>query len=162
MTHNCNNCKFHDVEYEWDYELDDEIEIESCRKGHGSFLRSPFKCPHFEKYEPEPYVEKFTECDKCEYVKSCESNGYVLNCTTSMDSQEHYIKGRNANCRKEKETLENKKLSEIIEIIEYMNFLQPSGSKKLLQKAIEKFGDITYAEFIENKISEMGAVEFWL
>ncbi len=32
MAHNCENCKFHDVDYEWDDELEDEIEIEVCEK----------------------------------------------------------------------------------------------------------------------------------
>ncbi len=155
MAHNCESCKFHDVDYEWDDELEDEIEVKVCRKGHRLFLRLPFKCHYFEKYEPKPYVEKFTECDRCEYVKQCESDGYIINCTSIMDNFEHFIRGRNAYCRKEGGAFEDKKLSEIIEMAKKSNDSQLKNDGELLQKAIERFGDITYKEFIKDKLYKM-------
>lgn len=155
MSYNCKNCKFHDVNYEWDDVLEDEVEIKVCRKEHRLFLHMPFKCPYFEKYIPKPYVEQFTKCDKCAHVKQCENDGHVINCTSKMDNYEHFIRGRNAYCRKENEPFEYKKLSEIIEIVEQSNDTKLKGGKEILQKAIERFGDITYIEFIKDKAYEM-------
>jgi len=155
MAHNCKNCKFYDVNYKWNEKSDCENEIAACQKRHRLFFRLPFKCPYFERHEPKPYVEQFTECDKCEYVKQCESEGCVINYTSRMDNFEHYMRGRNAYCRKLSEPFENKRLSEIIEIAKKSNDTQLNGSKEFLQKAVERFGDITYKEFIKGKLYKM-------
>ncbi len=156
MAHNCENCKFHYVDYERDDELEDEVKIETCEKGHELPCENDFDCPDFKEYKPKPYVEKFTECDRCEHVKQCESDGYVINCTNRMDNFEHFIRGRNAYCRKERGLLfEDKKLSEIIEIVDNSNDPELKGGKKFLQEAIERFGDIAYREFIKEIAFEM-------
>lgn len=30
----CENCKYYDVDYEWDDDYEEEIEVDVCRKGH--------------------------------------------------------------------------------------------------------------------------------
>lgn len=155
MACNCENCKFYDVDCEWDDKSDCEDEIAFCLKRHRLLLYLPFKCPYFEGCEPKPYVEQFTECDKCEYVKQCESEGHVINCARRMDSFEHFVRGRNAYCRKVSEPFEDKRLSEIIDMVEDSNNMQLKDGKELLQTAIEKFGDITYKEFMKDKTLEL-------
>ena len=49
----------------------------------------------------EPYVEKDTKCDKCQYLQECIENGYVLNCMTFMDEREHYIVGLGSHCKQD-------------------------------------------------------------
>ncbi len=155
MARNCENCKFRDEYYSYDKKIGDETKIPFCQKRHRLFLRLPLKCPYFEKYIPKPYVEEFTECDKCEYVKQCENDGYVINCTNSMDNFQHFIRGRNAYCRKENKTFEDKKLSEIVEMAKKSNDAQLKNNEEFLQKAIERFEDITYKEFIKEKLYKM-------
>lgn len=99
-VHNCKDCKFYDIDYEWDNETWDEVEIEKCQKSHELPLKDDFDCPDFEKYNPKPYVEKFTECDKCEYLEQCKSEGNVLNNTCVADNFAHYVYGLGAYCRK--------------------------------------------------------------
>ena len=41
-----------------------------------------------EKYVP--YVEKDTECDKCEYLSECIHNEHI-DCTTSQDTRSHVL-----------------------------------------------------------------------
>lgn len=75
----CDECweKF----FNWmnDYKLDEEIE---------------------EEVESKPYVEKDTECDKCEYLNLmlCEN---CMESTHTMDSRRHYIRSRGGRCLKE-------------------------------------------------------------
>lgn len=146
MALNCENCKYHNISYEWDDSMGDEAESECCSKGHNFFLKFPIRCPHFKKYIPKPYVEKDTECDKCQYVQWCAENGYVINSTTGFDTREHFIHGRSCKCRKEDELLGGRKLSELLSVI---------GNSEIIQKAIEKFGDITYEELMNEKIYEL-------
>lgn len=56
----------------------------------------------FKRKEPEykPYIERDTECDKCDFLKHCEKSGEVIRCTTSYDEREHFIRGMGAYCRK--------------------------------------------------------------
>lgn len=152
MTHNCENCKFYDVDYEWDDELEDEVEIETCEKGHELPCEKDFDCPDFKEYKSKPYKEKFSECDYCQYVSTC---GNVIESTTKYDKQRHFVRGIGGYCRKESGALEDKKLSEIIEMADNSNDPQLKSGKELLQKAIERFGDITYKEFIKEKVFEM-------
>ena len=49
----------------------------------------------------EPYVEKDTKCDKCQYLQECIENGHVLNCMTFMDEREHYIVGLGSHCKQD-------------------------------------------------------------
>lgn len=154
MAHNCENCKFYDAGYEWNDESEDEVEIEVCQKGHRFLLHLPFKCPYFKEYEPEPYVEQFTECDKCEYLTECKKEGRLIDCTRWMDNFEHFTSGVNAYCRRRIEPFKDKKLSEMIKMLEKNDPKLRSG-KEFLQKAIELFGDITYKEFDEDKKYKM-------
>ena len=50
------------------------------------------------KYKP--YIERYTECDKCELLEQCKDDEYVVNCTIFDDSREHYIRGLGSNCKK--------------------------------------------------------------
>lgn len=43
--------------------------------------------------EVEPYVEKDTKCDKCEYLQECIAEGKVIDCRNFEDTRSHYIKG---------------------------------------------------------------------
>ena len=100
MTVNCENCIYYDVDYEYDDDCDEEIEICICRKGHEIDFGLKNICPDFKEYKPIQYIEQDTKCDKCEYLSECEENGYVLNCTIEMDNRQHFIPGRGANCKK--------------------------------------------------------------
>lgn len=96
----CENCKYYDVDYEWDDDYEEEIEIDVCRKGHEIDFVLKNICPDFKKYKPRRYVEKDTKCDNCEFFPECKENGYVLNCTIEMDNRQHFIPGMGANCKK--------------------------------------------------------------
>ena len=91
----------------------------------------------------EPYVETYTECDKCYKRQECIAKGYLINCTTSDDMSQHYIKGRNCICVKGCEEFLEMKLSEILEIAETEDL------KAFIRKAIDQLGDITYREFYQ-------------
>lgn len=49
----------------------------------------------------EPYVEKDTKCDKCQYLQECIENGYVLNCSRTLDERNHYIVGLGSHCKQD-------------------------------------------------------------
>ena len=98
----------------------------------------------------EHYTEKDTECDKCYKLNECIKNGYVVNCTYSLDTREHYIKGRGCLCVKGCEEFLEMKLSEIL------NVADTAEMKEFIKKAIEQLGDMTYREFYqEGKFLEM-------
>ena len=103
------------------------------------------------KIEPaESYVEKDTECDKCYKLNQCIKNGYVVNSTYSLDTREHYIKGRGCVCVKGCEEFLEMKLSEILKIAD------TEEMKQFIRKAIEQLGDMTYRDFYqEGKFLEM-------
>lgn len=96
----CYDCKFYDVDYEYDDEDENEYEVGSCEAGHNEYLDSDEDCPYFKKYRQRKYVEKDTDCDKCEFLEQCKNDGYVINCTSFEDSREHYMRGLGSNCRK--------------------------------------------------------------
>lgn len=87
MAKNCKGCKYNI--------------FKKCRKKHILSLLLPFKCKHFEKLEP--YVERFTKCDKCEYLKECQESRRVIDVSTCEDSYSHYVCGRGSICKKEME-----------------------------------------------------------
>lgn len=49
----------------------------------------------------EPYVEKDTKCDKCQYLQECIDNGYVVNCGRTLDERNHYIVGLESHCKQD-------------------------------------------------------------
>lgn len=57
-------------------------------------------CPDFQESKPMKYIEKDTECDKCELLSDCKENGCVFNVSTSMDSREHFVPGLRLSCKK--------------------------------------------------------------
>lgn len=85
MAKNCKDCKYHI--------------FKKCRKNHILSLLLPFNCKYFEKSEP--YVEKFTKCDKCEYLKECQESGHLVNISASEDNYSHYMCGNGSQCKKE-------------------------------------------------------------
>lgn len=87
MAKNCKGCKYNI--------------FKKCRKKHILSFLLPIKRKHFKK--PEPYVERFTKCDKCEYLKECKENGKVIDMSTFEDNYSHYICGRGSHCKKESE-----------------------------------------------------------
>lgn len=95
---NCYDCKYYDTDYVFDGE--DEYEIGNCEAGHNEHLDSDEECPHFKKYRHRKCDEEDTECDKCEFLKQCNEDGCVINCTTRYDGKEHFIKGLGVICRK--------------------------------------------------------------
>lgn len=94
---NCYSCKFYDTDYEFDGE--DEYEIGICEAGHDEYLESEDECPYFKKYRQRKYVEKDTECDKCEYLSECMENGGCIDCTNIRDTRTHVMCGME-NCKK--------------------------------------------------------------
>lgn len=149
MCYSCADCKYYDADYEWDDLEEDEIEIATCRKGHEIPLDDT-QCSDFKKYKPKPYKEEFSECDYCQYVSSC---GNVIESTTKCDKQRHFVKGTGY-CQKKEGDLGEKKLSEIIRISDKLGSISDSAVL-VLNTAIEKFGDITYGEFMKDKVYEM-------
>lgn len=85
---NCYNCKYYDTDYEFD--------------GEDEYLDSDEECPYFKKCRQRKYVEKDTECDKCEFLEQRKDEGYVIDCTIYDGTREHYIRGLGSNCRSSK------------------------------------------------------------
>ena len=52
-------------------------------------------------YVKEPYVEKFTECDRCQNLDECKKLGFVLETTSGLDRWRHFIKGIGVLCKKD-------------------------------------------------------------
>lgn len=92
MANRCAQCRFYDFDYEWDGE-DDEYEVDICLMHHDEYLESDEYCPFFKKFKPKPYVERNTDCDKCEFLHECIEEGNVLESTTTEDMRQHYIGG---------------------------------------------------------------------
>ena len=53
------------------------------------------------KVPSEPYVEKDTKCDKCQYLQECIDNGYVVNYGRLLDERNHYIAGLGSHCKQD-------------------------------------------------------------
>lgn len=100
MSNRCSECKFHDWDVEWDEEIEDEAVISICRIGHEKYLESGEKCPFFKKFKSKPYVEKDTECDKCEFISECIEEGNVISVTRLADERQHYVAGIGCLCKK--------------------------------------------------------------
>ncbi len=106
MAHNCENCKYSDIDYIFDGETVEEYPIYACEKG--SDVSLDFECKDFEEYKPELYVEQFTECDKCGYLLKCKSEGGVINCTSVRYDYKHFTRGVGAYCRKAIEPIKDR------------------------------------------------------
>lgn len=96
----CENCRYYDVDYEWDDDYEEEIEICVCRKKHEVDFPLKNICEDFKECKPMKYIEKDTECDNCELLNECKENLYVFNVSTALDSREHFIPGLRLSCRK--------------------------------------------------------------
>lgn len=153
MNYTCEDCKYYHIDYEWDDLAEDEVEAVTCQKGHG-IPCDDIPCSDFKKYKPKPYKEEFSECDRCKYVTNCLN---VIESTTRHDTQRHFVKGKGY-CQKKDGTFSEKKLSEIIQMSENSDSVSDT-TISILNKSIEKFGDITYGEFAKDKVWE--AVEDW-
>ena len=94
---NCYNCEYYDTDYEFDGE--DEYEVDICEAGHSEYLDSDEECPYFKKCRQRKYVEKDTECDKCEYLSECMAKGEYIDCTELGDTRKHVMCAMD-NCRK--------------------------------------------------------------
>ena len=149
MCELCSDCKYYDTDYEWDDLEEDEIEIVTCRKGH-EIPCDDTPCSDFKKYKPTPYKEEFSECDGCQYVSSCNN---TIESTKKFDKQRHFVKGMGY-CQMKDGDLVEKKLSEVIQLSEKSDLVSDSAVL-MIKTAIEKFGDITYREFVKNKIYEL-------
>ena len=95
----CYDCKFYDVDYEYDDEDENEYEVGSCEAGHNEYIDSGEDCPYFKKYRKRKYVEKDTKCDICEYLSECMTKGEYVNCTEIRDTRNHVLCAM-YNCRK--------------------------------------------------------------
>ena len=92
----CSRCEFCEKDYYYNDELEDEFPVYYCDKGHDTDL--DFDCKDFKEYKPKPYVEKDTECDKCDFLQECKSIKNIIDCTTVNDTRSHYVGG--VHCRK--------------------------------------------------------------
>lgn len=149
MRTQCENCKYYDIDYEWDDLSEDEVEIEKCIKGHDISFDIKH-CGDFKEYKPKPYKEEFSECDTCEFLSSC---GNVIESTLREDTCRHFTKG-NGYCQKLAGAINKKKLSEIIEIADDLKNID-NTMIPALEKAISKFGDITFEEFAKVNIFDL-------
>ena len=104
------------------------------------FLKRMFK----KKKEFTPYIEKDTECDKCDRKLECLEKGCLLEITTYFDSRPHYVKELGCVCIKECQEFDEMKLSEVLEIAD------TEDTKNFIKEAIYQLGDITYREFYKD------------
>lgn len=100
---NCVKCKFYDIDYEWDDDYEDEVEIETCKKGHE--LPCENECEDFKQYRERKYKEEFSMCDTCENLSKCIADGKLVEVTTQSDKSRHFVKGIIFGCRKDLESL---------------------------------------------------------
>lgn len=99
MSNRCNDCKFHDWDYEWDEVDEGEYPVRICEEGHNEYVDSREECPFFQKFVKKPYVEKYTKCDKCKLLEECKEEGRLIEVTTEQDSSQHYIMGCGDPCK---------------------------------------------------------------
>lgn len=92
MDNSCENCMYSDLDYVFDG--DNECEFYTCDKGY----EPVDNCPHFERYKPKKYMEQSSKCDNCDIVYRCVS---VIEVTTRLDTQRHFVKGLGCRCPKE-------------------------------------------------------------
>ena len=92
----CEKCKYSDLDYVFDDEIEEEYPLYTCQKGNSVAL--DFECEDFEEYKPEPYKEEDTKCDMCKHLDDCKNKGMVLRSTTSYDTREHYVASSQAYC----------------------------------------------------------------
>lgn len=159
MGKKCKNCFYSDVDYVWNDLIEDEERVEYCSRGHRLKFLLGCGCKHFKKYKEKPYIEEFTECDKCEYLSSCHS---TINITLLNDNYTHRMRDWSGYCEKRCGSLKEKKLSDMINLADDKGLYIPSPSnnkqfRQALLKAIEIYGDILYIDFIEdnNKVYEV-------
>lgn len=84
----CSKCKYCIEDYVFDEDTGDEYPLYYCEKWNDTSL--DFECDDFEEYKPKKYVEKDTECDKCEYLSECIHNEHI-DCTTFQDTRSHVL-----------------------------------------------------------------------
>lgn len=149
MEKQCENCKYYDIDYEWDDLSEDEVEIEKCIKGHDIFCGMEC-CEDFKKYKSKPYKEEFSECDTCEFLSNC---GNAIESTLREDTCRHFAKG-NGYCQKKSGEINKKRLSEIIRISNKISTIH-STMISVLENAIDKFVDITFEEFAKVDIFKL-------
>lgn len=89
MEKDCSICKYCDEDFDFDEETGEEYPVYSCQKGNDTSL--DYECKDFEKYKPQKYKEKDTECDICEYREKCAKYSSGIDCTTSGDTKTHII-----------------------------------------------------------------------
>jgi hypothetical protein len=81
--------------YDYVYEDDDDIPIPCCDKGINLEHCCP-ECVAYKKFMPEPYIEKDTACDLCEYQKECG----VIEVTSAYDTRRHYMPSLGTFCKR--------------------------------------------------------------
>ena len=92
----CGKCKFSNLDFAFDDETGEEYLLCTCKKGNDTQL--DFDCKDFKEYKPKSYKEEDTKCDMCKHLDDCKNKGVVLRSTTSYDTREHYVAGRQAYC----------------------------------------------------------------
>lgn len=84
----CESCKHRYINY-----LGKKaVEIELCKKKRLLIGKIFGKCKYYEKYIPNPYIEKNTKCDNCECLDKCKENNRVIEVTRLTDTRKHYTK----------------------------------------------------------------------
>lgn len=95
IMENCVGCKWLDADW-LENDDGDEYEVYYCDKhvvdGNFDPEETP-RCEKYKKYRPKPYKEKDTLCDTCERLRDCVAGGKVIECTTTLDTRQHYIAG---------------------------------------------------------------------
>lgn len=99
MSNKCKDCEFHDWDYEWDEVDEEEYPVRICKEGHNEYVDSRRECPFFQEFVKEPYVEKYTKCDKCELLQECISTGNVVETTMDIDGRRHFVIGLGVMCK---------------------------------------------------------------
>lgn len=99
----CEQCKHFNVDYVWDDADDEEYEEYTCSLSGEPIDYARQECEHFKKYKPKKYVEKYSECDKCQRMNECRKNGLLVEITLAQDTVRHFMRGLGCICPKEKE-----------------------------------------------------------
>lgn len=93
----CQDCRYYETDYDWDG--DDEIKSDYCTLDYASLTPDMPACEFFERLRVRRYVEKDTECDRCERFGECKTPKCDVTCIE--DTRSHYVPDYGYKCEKE-------------------------------------------------------------
>ena len=98
MARQCYECKFCDIDYDWDEEFGDEYEILSCSENRPEVSDYSADCDFFKNRRTRKRKEQSNKCDDCPNVEVCG----CIESTELGDTKRHYIAPADAVCMRDK------------------------------------------------------------